>query len=252
MEFKKPNSNHRTQPGRNASRPIDTNFITPRSHPRPAPPIITSSAQSTPPPVARVQERKTHTKDTSDNRPSLRDVITSYVRGFRFTKKTTIVIGSILVMTIIGILLVSINQQNIAKNAANSGNPNEVVRDLEYQTILPDGKSIDDLGGWRRVSPSKSEPVYAYTDSIGKQSINVSEQPLPDSFIGNTDDEVSELAKKFNATTKIQAGDVTVYVGSSSKGPQSVIFAKNSLLVLIKSQEKIDDEAWIKYIKSLN
>jgi hypothetical protein len=175
--------------------------------------------------------------------------MSSFRRGL-FTKKALVV--SIITIVVAGALVTGllIHQHDIAKKS-DARASTEAVEDLEYQTILPSGKSISALGGWKRVSPEKSEPVYAYTDKIGDISINVSEQPLPESFIGNTDSQVAELAEKFNATTKIDAGDVKAYVGTSAKGPQSAIFTKNSLLILIKSQEKIDDAAWAKYIKSL-
>ena len=249
MEFKKPNRHNKVQPGRSASRPIDTNFITPRSRPRPAPPLVTTSAQAAD--ISKAAPVKVSQSNARpSNHSSFKNATIAYIRSIRLTKKTIIVSGVILII-IVGIIIASISQQ-VSNNSNNNENSKEVVQDLEYQTILPEGKSISDLGGWRRVSPSKADPVYAYTDTIGANSINVSEQPLPDSFIGDTDDQVAELAKKFNATTKIQAGDIKVHLGSSSKGPQSVIFTKNSLLILIKSQEKIEDAAWIKYIKSLN
>jgi hypothetical protein len=251
MEFKKPHKINRVQPPRSASRPIDPSFITHRPHPtRSAPPIVTNPIQA-PSPV-RIQTREqTREPQVAQDHPSLRDVLVLYVRRFKFKKKIIIISSGILIAIVAGVVILSINQRNLT-NGANRGNTNEIVQDLEYQTILPDGKSISELGGWKRVSPDKAAPVYAYADTIDGKSINVSEQPLPDSFIGDTDEQVADLAKKFNATTKIQAGDIKVYVGSSSRGPQSVIFTKNSLLILIKSQEKIDDAAWIRYIRSLN
>ena len=136
---------------------------------------------------------------------------------------------------------------NIASTSARTR-----VENLEYQTILPNGKSISDLGGWQRVSPSKNDPVYAYTDAINGIAISVSQQPLPQSFIGNVDTKTADLAKSYSATNKISAGATTVYIGTSSKGPQSVILTKDSLLILIKSKSKIDDTLWAKYVESLN
>lgn len=176
----------------------------------------------------------------------------SYVREFRFTKKiVTIGIISLMIVSSLVIGIVA-HRRDVAKKAGGNSGLSASVEDVEYQTLLPNGKSITELGGWKRVSPSESEPVFAYTDKIGETSINVSQQPLPKSFIGDTDNQVEELAKKFNATSKIDAGNVKVFVGSSTKGPQSAIFTKNSLLILIKSHEKIDDASWAKYIKSLN
>lgn len=122
---------------------------------------------------------------------------------------------------------------------------------VTYQTVLPSGKSIDDLGGWQRISPPEGDPVFAYNDSIDGISVNVSQQPLPRSLKESPDQWVADLAKKFNATTRISADGNPVYVGTSAKGPQSAIFRKDELLVLIKSESKIEDQSWATYARSL-
>ncbi len=121
-----------------------------------------------------------------------------------------------------------------------------------YQAILPEGRSIKSLGGWQRVSPPGKDPVYAYNDRIGDTDISISQQPLPDSFKGSVSTKLSELAKSYNATNKLQAGDTTLYLGVSSKGPQSVIFTKEGLLVLVKSEKKVADSEWSAYVSSLS
>jgi len=122
----------------------------------------------------------------------------------------------------------------------------------KFKTILPAGKTIQSLGGWTRVSPSSADPVFAFVDYIGKSPINLSQQPLPDSFKTDTDQQVADLASDFNASEKITVGSINVYIGTSVKGPQSVIFAKNNLLILIKSSVKINNDKWAEYINNLN
>ena len=121
-----------------------------------------------------------------------------------------------------------------------------------YQTILPKGKSISDLGGWKRISPATSSPVFAYTDTLSGVSISVSEQPLPDSFKTDTAKQVASLASSYSATDSVDASGTKVYIGTNTKGPQSVILTKNNLLILIKSEAKIADNAWAGYISQLN
>ncbi|MDN5275136.1 MAG: hypothetical protein JWP06_1037 [Candidatus Saccharibacteria bacterium] len=242
MEFKKPNRYGRQRPTQTGSHPNDPTLTHPRATPRPAPSLSTTPVQS-PHLVRPIVE-------TKPNKPSLKSAVVSYTQQSLHDRKTLVILAVVILFLITaGAFIV---QHNMTSNADDTSVSKEAVDSLEYQTILPEGKSITDLGGWKRVSPAKSDPVYAYIDEIGAVSINVSEQPLPQSFVGNTDDQVAELAKKFSATNKISAGDIKVYAGTSSKGPQSIIFTKNSLLILIKSQEKIDDAAWIKYIKSLS
>lgn len=120
----------------------------------------------------------------------------------------------------------------------------------EFETALPMGKSIDSLGGWTRISPPDKEPVYAYVDSISGVTINVSQQPLPETFKKNPN-ELAKLAEQFSAKEKVPAGDVTLYVGTSAKGPQSVILARDDLLILMKSANKLTNDQWAAYVATL-
>lgn len=151
----------------------------------------------------------------------------------------------------IAIVIVLVSYFIIQSNTGAS-DPNKIVLDPGYQTILPTDKSIKELGGWKRISPPEKEPVYAYTDKIDDITISVSQQPLPASFSTNTKEQVAELAKKFNATTELDASGTTVYIGTSAKGPQSIIFVKKKVLILIKSQQKISTTSWQKYAESLS
>lgn len=128
---------------------------------------------------------------------------------------------------------------------------NQSVVAPEYDVVLPQRTSIDTLGGWQRVSPEGSDPVFSYNDTVEEVAISVSQQPLPASFVGNVAAEVKRLADSYSATTVIEAGGTDVYIGRSARGPQSVIFAKNDTLVLIKSQETISQDEWVVYINNL-
>lgn len=121
----------------------------------------------------------------------------------------------------------------------------------EYAVVLPQRTSIDTLGGWQRVSPNGSDPIFSYNDTIEDIAISVSQQPLPESFKGNVAAQVKQLAESYSATTVIEAGGTDVYIGRSARGPQSLIFAKNETLIFIKSQNTISQAEWIKYINNL-
>ena len=120
-----------------------------------------------------------------------------------------------------------------------------------FATVLPQGASIESLGGWRKASPPGSDPAFAYTDTVDSVAVSVSQQKLPRDFSQNPAAHVAELAKSYNATTQFIVDDTPIYIGTSAKGPQSVIFTKRGLLILIKSQQKISDVAWKRYITSL-
>lgn len=117
----------------------------------------------------------------------------------------------------------------------------------DFITITPGGASVGQLGGWQRL---KSD-VYAYTDRLDNVLISVSEQLLPSDFTENTEAAMENLASKFHATTSLQSGNTTIYIGTSAKGPQSVIFTKNSLLIMIKSESKISNKSWQQYVDNL-
>lgn len=160
------------------------------------------------------------------------------------SKKTVITLAVILLLA--SCLTAFLVIQKSAKDKQPS------ISKPDYPVVLPAKKSAPELGDWKRVSPPDSDPVFAYSDMIDDVSISVSQQPLPASFKNNPDSNVAELAKKFNANTKLTAGKISFYLGTSAKGPQSVIFAKDSTLVLIKSQKNIPDTSWVRYIQSLN
>ena len=172
----------------------------------------------------------------------------SSAKRFIFSKKT-ITITSVVIVVLIGCAATGLLMKQNSETA-NKISP-KAVDSPAYTTVLPEGKSVSKLGGWTRISPPTNDPVYAYADKIGSVSITVSEQPLPASFKNNVDTQVGEVAKKFNATTQFQANDTKVYIGTSAKGPQSLIFTKNNTLVLIKSLQKVEDKSWVAYINSL-
>ena len=162
----------------------------------------------------------------------------------RAHKKITVLVGVTLVAIAL-IVFVVIGSQPAANESAQTS----LVEDTGFQTILPAGRSISSLGGWERISPLNTAPVYAFADTIDDVPVSVSQQPLP--FSGAIDEQVAQLASAYNATNVLQAEDIKVYIGTSAKGPQSVIFTKKDLLVLIKSQAKIENESWKRYISSL-
>lgn len=123
------------------------------------------------------------------------------------------------------------------------------AQEPEFDAVFPQGKSIEDLGGWVRVSPADKDPVFAYVDRVGDIQLNISQQQLPENLRVNTGQRVAELAAGFAANEKLVTEDgVEAYLGTSIRGPQSVILTKNGLLILIKSSGKLTNEQWVEYI----
>lgn len=163
------------------------------------------------------------------------------------SRRTSLIIaGALLVVAILIIINLPSSSQHLSKPSSQ-----ETTNTPQYQTVLPSGKSIKDLGGWKKLTPPKGSPFYTYVDSINDVPVNVSQQQLPKAFQSNTNEKVAELAKGYNATSKLTVNGLTVYIGRSAKGPQSVIFTQDNLLVFIKSERKIANSSWKQYIASL-
>lgn len=149
------------------------------------------------------------------------------------------------IFAFIGVVVIIVFIIIIVRMVENSTiNPN-------FPAILPIGKTIDNLGGWKRLDPPGNDPVFTYSDTIGTVQLSVTEQAIPKSFQSDVAAKVAELAKNYNATTTVDADGSKVYIGTSTKGPQSVVFVKHDVLILIKSQSKITNSAWARYAASL-
>ncbi|HWT40149.1 MAG TPA: hypothetical protein VN081_02655 [Dongiaceae bacterium] len=157
-----------------------------------------------------------------------------------------IAVAIVAVLIIGGVLL--LNHPASPSPASSAKTPAEQP---PFTAVLPKGKTINQLGGWNRLSPPNSDPVYVYNDTIDDIAITVTEQPLPQALQTDTATQIASLAKGYNATDQLKAGDTTVYIGTSAKGPQSVILSKSNLLILMKSQATINDSAWSTYAESL-
>lgn len=160
-----------------------------------------------------------------------------------------IIIFAVLIPT--GIVIISKINSVVAGTEVTRKYTGKLQKTPDYATILPEGKSIEALGGWTRVSPPESNAVFAYVDMINGKQINVSQQPLPLEFKEETNSQIEKLAAGYKATEKVTVGDTTVFIGTSAKGPQSVIFVKNDLLILIKSSVAISEDEWASYVNTL-
>lgn len=193
-----------------------------------------------------------------DNNPrwqKVRGFIVRLARRIKLPPKLfTLILGLILVIIVATIINQVFFKTQTPTKKSGSTPTSYTSTKLEkgtpkYQTVLPAGKSIESLGGWTRVSPPSASPVYAFVDRIDGVDIIVSQQPLPDAFSQST--AVEEFAKNYSADHKLSVEGTDVFVGTSSKGPQSLIFTKSGLLILIKSSTKLDDSKWADYIGSL-
>ncbi|HVS58349.1 MAG TPA: hypothetical protein VHD60_01270 [Candidatus Saccharimonadales bacterium] len=175
----------------------------------------------------------------------------------RLRRKVWLRVGIVALTAVIAIVCIHIfgsngGTQPASHPAAAKAAPKLTRGTPDYTTVLPSGKTINQLGGWTRISPPGKDPVYTYVDKIGKVQLNVSEQPLPDTFKANTASKISQLAASYNATDKVTASNNTiVYIASSDSGSQSVIFTKAGLLILIRSSDQVSNNQWVDYVSAL-
>ncbi len=121
----------------------------------------------------------------------------------------------------------------------------------EFDTITPDNKDAESLGGLAKISPPGNEPVFAFVDTIDNIQIRLTQQKLPTKFISNPDEEVKKLAEGYSAHEIINGTTTKAYLGVDVSGAQSVIFHKQGLLVFIGSKQKIAKDKWAEYINKL-
>ncbi len=165
-------------------------------------------------------------------------------------KRSAMVISSIGIIGVVvaGVLVLG-RIDSKPSDGKTAGVLSESAQEPSFKTVLPDGSKEQTTSGKILYDPEKK--VASYTDKIGSIDITVSQQPLPDKFISNTDDQVEKLAESFNAKEVVRASDPRAYIGTSAQGPQSVIFHKQSLLVFIFSNQTIEKAAWSEYIEKL-
>lgn len=171
----------------------------------------------------------------------------SPVRRFSISRKTALITTAVIVVVGIAVAALVIVRY---LNAEPSTNTSGQVEQPDFDVLLPAHKTTEDVDG-KLVHTPKNEPVFTYKDGLNAVAITVNEQPLSDAFKANKDSMLAEVAKGFNATRTLSAGDTKVYIGISAKGPQSLLFVKDDLLFLIQSEKKIPDDAWITYINQL-
>src|ERR1700741_4486445 len=146
--------------------------------------------------------------------------------------------GALVVVLSIGVIALH-SKHHAAGKTGNTGVLGATNQKPTFDYNLPSGKDHD-------ISPDNvkydsQRKVVNYKDSIGGVPITISQQPLPDSFKKDTADEVRKLAENFSATEVLSTANPTAYLGTSVKGPQTVIFSKKDLLVFIQSARKIDN-----------
>jgi hypothetical protein len=164
--------------------------------------------------------------------------------------KRTLIIAALLVVA--GIIVAGVGVSTLIRD--NNAKIHQTAKDgtsPEFRALLPTNTTIDDLGGWNKQTTPNGEIYFVFLDRIDGTAIRVSQQELPESMKKDTASSIAALAKSYNANRTLSVNGTKVFIGVNTKGQQSVIFARNSLLVLIVSEQTIPDDSWSNYLTQL-
>lgn len=116
----------------------------------------------------------------------------------------------------------------------------------------PDFKLIYPGGSKKDTSYDANKKVASFNDELEGTKLTISQQSLPANFRYDPNAEVEKLAKQINANTKLDVAGLSAFMGQSIKGPQTVVFAKNGLLIFVKSETTVETRNWNDYVSSFN
>lgn len=167
----------------------------------------------------------------------------------KLTRKHRVIAASgagVLLVILVAYWLVT----NVFSNDPKTGAPAaQLATEPTFDTVLPDGKAEETSSGKLGYDPKRQ--VASFEDAIGLAKLTVSQQPLPENFKANPDEEVRKLAESFSAKEVIAESTPKAYLGTDEKGPQTAIFHKNGLLIFILSSKTLDKSQWAEYITKL-
>jgi len=192
----------------------------------------------------RVAQSKTNWQDLKKLRP----------KDIKENKKTAVIVAA----SFVGVMLIA---SLMFKSFLSPGSGGLVQGEADAETITlnaepefallyPDNRTREELS-IALVSPPGAAPVFTYVDLLDEINIQVSQQRIPDDLKSNQEAKLKELAEGFTANTPINGDDYRAFLGTSDKGPQSVIAIKGELLILIKSSREIKTDFWRAYLSSL-
>lgn len=181
--------------------------------------------------------------------PKLFTRVASKIKGTKFSRKQLIIGGAacLVLVSSFGVLR-AISGKGKSSEVA-SGVLGEAAKEPEFRTVLPEGDA--DYTSSKKIAYDAQKKVASYTDTLNGVPITVSQQPLPDSFKDDPDGQVKKIAENFSANKEIKAGGLVAYLGTSAKGPQSLVLKRGDLLIFIFSQRAIPDDVWGTYILAL-
>lgn len=168
-----------------------------------------------------------------------------------FSFLRTLITRKVLNISLIAVIVFSLSMIAVQLISSNKSQEVAAVDGASAQS-KPDFKLVYPAGSKKDTSYDANKKVASFNDQIGDTQVTISQQSLPVNFRYDPNGEVEKLAKQINANTKLGAEGVSAFMGQSIKGPQTVVFSKNGLLIFIKSEKMVDTKNWNDYVSSLN
>lgn len=168
--------------------------------------------------------------------------------------KKRLVIGGVIIIVIVvagGIGATKLMSGKKGMGSEGGSVANNLGGVLSDKVQKPDFDAVAPGGSEDKIKYDTERKVASLPDSIDGVPITISQQPLPEGFKAAPAKEVEQLAKEINANEVVRAKEVTVYVGTSIKGPQTAVLTINGLLIFIKSDSKIANTSWAAYVDTL-
>lgn len=123
--------------------------------------------------------------------------------------------------------------------------------DPSFKVLAPVGKPLEQLRAVERKSPD-GDTIYTFSDTLENNTIEVTQQTLPEDLKKDQENKLFEIAQSFNMTNVIQVNESKIYHGLNDElKSQSLVLIKNGNLVFITSPQKISDDQWANYFLSL-
>lgn len=188
--------------------------------------------------------------------------VKKYIKFFKLainkylnSKKLKLATIPFVILLVVGIVVTKPFSHHISVHdvqGASQSNSPSIEKDAkpDFATLYPADKTIEQLGGFTRVSPPDSAPAYAFADAVENIKIKLTQQQLPDA-LKTSPTGVEDLAKRYNATKLLQVDNTNVYLGKSEKGPQTAIFTKDGLLVFVVAEKELSEIQWVRYVTNL-
>lgn len=154
-------------------------------------------------------------------------------------------------VTAAGLVVIVVVAATIIPKTLNKNDTKGVLSEKTAKPTFTVAEPKDQSTDQTQTNFDPDKKVASFSDQINGIKIVISEQQLPEKFKADRFGELEKLATSFNATESFDVNDGKAYIGTSVKGPQSIVMVKKDLLIFLYADRKIDNKSWIEYIEKL-